>query len=128
MASELRVNTLKDAAGNNSVGMEYVANGSAKHWANITNGGTVEDSFNQSSIVDNNPADCTYNFSSNLSNGLYANSSLATFDITTNPFRTLGFFGTDPTSSLFRTKGFFSTTQSPNDMVTSTVVTHGDLA
>ena len=32
MASELRVNTLKDASGNNSVGMSTVANGSAKQW------------------------------------------------------------------------------------------------
>ena len=32
MASELRVNTLKDASGNNSVGMSYVAEGSAKQW------------------------------------------------------------------------------------------------
>ena len=28
MASELRVNTLKDASGNNSIGMSYVAEGS----------------------------------------------------------------------------------------------------
>ena len=27
MASELRVNTLKDASGNNSIGMSYVAEG-----------------------------------------------------------------------------------------------------
>ena len=32
MASELRVNTLKDANGNNSVGLSYVAEGSAKAW------------------------------------------------------------------------------------------------
>jgi hypothetical protein len=111
-----------------SLDTQYVVNGSAKHWANISNGGTVEDSFNQSSIVDNNPADCTYNFSSNLSNGLYANSGLTTYDISTNPFRTLAFYGTDPTSGLFRTKGFYSTTLSPNDMTTSTVMTHGELA
>ena len=30
MASELRVNTLKDASGNNSVGMSFVAEGSVK--------------------------------------------------------------------------------------------------
>ena len=30
MASELRVNTLKDASGNNSVAMSYVADGNAK--------------------------------------------------------------------------------------------------
>ena len=33
MASELRVNTLKDAAGNNSVATSFVASGSAKAWA-----------------------------------------------------------------------------------------------
>ena len=32
MASELRVNTLKDASGNNSIGLSYVAEGSAKTW------------------------------------------------------------------------------------------------
>ena len=30
MASELRVNTLKDSAGNNSIAMTYVANGVSK--------------------------------------------------------------------------------------------------
>ena len=30
MASELRVNTLKDASGNNSIATSFVANGSAK--------------------------------------------------------------------------------------------------
>ena len=32
MASELRVNTLKDASGNNSIATSFVANGSAKAW------------------------------------------------------------------------------------------------
>ena len=32
MASELRVNTLKDASGNNSVATSTVAQGSAKGW------------------------------------------------------------------------------------------------
>ena len=35
MASELRVNTLKDAAGNNSVATSVVASGSAKAWVNF---------------------------------------------------------------------------------------------
>ena len=34
MASELRVNTLKDANGNNSVATSFVAGGSAKAWIN----------------------------------------------------------------------------------------------
>jgi hypothetical protein len=37
MASELRVDTLKDSSGSNSVGMAYVAGGSAKSWMNYRN-------------------------------------------------------------------------------------------
>ena len=54
MASELRVNTLKDAGGNNSVAMEYVAGGSSKAWARFNGTGTlaVNDSFNTASVTD----------------------------------------------------------------------------
>ena len=54
MASELRVNTLKDASGNNSVGMSFVANGSAKAWLNLNGTGTIaaRDSRNFSSHSD----------------------------------------------------------------------------
>ena len=62
MASELRVNTLKDAAGNNSVGMEYVANGSAKLWSNVqSDQSTSNDSFNVSSTVDSGVGLCRRN-------------------------------------------------------------------
>jgi hypothetical protein len=54
MASELRVNTLKDAAGSNEVAMEYVANGSAKAWVAELNGSaSAAASFNFSSFTDN---------------------------------------------------------------------------
>jgi hypothetical protein len=54
MASELRVNTLKDAAGANSVAMQYVAGGSAKAWVNFDGTGTIaaRDSLNLSSLSD----------------------------------------------------------------------------
>ena len=52
MASELRVDTLKDSSGNNSVGMAYVAEGSAKAWAKFDNSATLADSFNIASTVD----------------------------------------------------------------------------
>jgi len=80
MASELRVNTLKDASGNNSIGMSYVAEGSAKAWVNF-NGTTVtaaadltgvQDSFNIASLVDNDPGDYTVNFSTNMLTADYA--------------------------------------------------------
>ena len=53
MASELRVNTLKDANGNNSIATSVVHSGSAKAWASY--GGTsqaTKDSYNVASITD----------------------------------------------------------------------------
>ena len=65
MASELRVNTLKDASGNNSVGMAYVAEGSAKAWLSYKGTDTVSirDSFNISGVVDNGTGSYTPSFS-----------------------------------------------------------------
>tara|TARA_X000001382_G_scaffold123833_1_gene107916 strand:+ start:366 stop:737 length:372 start_codon:yes stop_codon:yes gene_type:complete len=77
MASELRVNTLKDASGNNSVGMSYVANGSAK-MIHVFNGeGTVStsDSFNVSSLTDVGTGDYTTTFSSAFSSVNFSNSA-----------------------------------------------------
>ena len=102
--------------------------GLVKHWATINNGDTVADSFNQSSITDNSGSDCTYNFATAMGNANYSNSSLATYDNDTNPFRTLGYFGSAPTTAAFRTHGFYSTTMATNDMTISTVGTFGDLS
>ena len=65
MASELRVNTLKDASGNNSVAMQYVAEGSAKAWLSYKGTDTVaiRDSFNISGVVDNGTGSYTPSFS-----------------------------------------------------------------
>ena len=51
MASELRVNTLKDAAGNNSIATSFVAGGSAKAWLYYASQATV-DSLNISGSTD----------------------------------------------------------------------------
>ena len=68
MASELRVNTLKYASGNNSVATSFVAQGSAKHWCMIANGGTpsISNSLNASSVSD----DATGNFTISLSSAM----------------------------------------------------------
>ena len=81
MASELRVNTLKDAAGNNSVGMEYVANGTAKSWINFNGNGTpaARDSFNFSSITDNATGDYTVNISNAFATANYVTHSSGTY-------------------------------------------------
>ena len=51
MASELRVNTLKDASGNNSVATSTVAQGSAKAWAHIAAGGASDTEILTASIL-----------------------------------------------------------------------------
>ena len=102
--------------------------GLVKHWATINNGDTVADSFNQSSITDNSGSDCTYNFATAMGNANYSNSFMATYDNSTNPFRTLGYFGSAPTTAAFRTHAFYDTTMPTNDMTISTVGTFGDLS
>ena len=54
MASELRVNTLKDASGNNSVATSVVFNGTAKAWSRVELVGTASiiGSYNVSSLTD----------------------------------------------------------------------------
>ena len=120
MASELRVNTLKDASGNNSVGMSYVANGSAKAWASL-NGSTfgLRDSFGISSANDDGTGDYTLNFSNSFSSINYGGSAIA------NNFTT--FIDNEPTASAFNC----GTRNSSNTSADSSFVMsqfHGDLA
>ena len=77
MASELRVNTLKDASGNNSIGMSYVAEGSAKAWVSFNGTSTlsVGDSFNVSSVTDNGTGSYTANWSNSFGSADYASTS-----------------------------------------------------
>ena len=84
MASELRVNTLKDASGNNSVGMSYVASGSAKVWADINNSGSsLRDSFNVSSLDDDGTGEYGLNLTNNMGSANYSAQSSITFSHTT---------------------------------------------
>ena len=72
MASELRVNTLKDASGNNSVTTSTVAQGSAKAWAETNSAGTsILDSFNIASLVDTNTGQQTCNYTNDFASGSY---------------------------------------------------------
>ena len=72
MASELRVNTLKDAAGNNSIATSFVAGGSAKAWAKCSADGTsINDSFNISSLADGGTALQTLSLTNSMSDALY---------------------------------------------------------
>lgn len=79
MASELRVNTLKDASGNNSIATSFVAGGSAKAWAFTDGTGTasVSDSLNIGGFTDNGTGDYTFSFSSAMGNATYGGGSSA---------------------------------------------------
>ena len=73
MASELRVNTLKDASGNNSIATSFVAGGSAKTWVNFNGTGTpaIRDSLNSTTITDRGTGLFGINFSSAFVNDDY---------------------------------------------------------
>ena len=78
MASELRVNTLKDASGNNSVATSTVAGGSAKAWCHLNGTATFDssdteiyDSLNISSTTDENTGRPTVNINNDMLNTNY---------------------------------------------------------
>ena len=76
MASELRVNTLKDASGNNSIATSFVAQGSAKGWSRIPDThDSLTDSFNASSIADGGTGQATISLTSNMSDANYSGAS-----------------------------------------------------
>ena len=79
MASELRVNTLKDASGNNSIAMSFVAGGSAKAWVNLDGSATfdssdteIRDSFNIGSTIDNGAGNYDATFTALMSTDDYS--------------------------------------------------------
>ena len=76
MASELRVNTLKDASGNNSIATSFVAGGSAKAWGHFTMSSTTpRDSFNISSLTDDKTGIFTADYTNNMSSVNYSPST-----------------------------------------------------
>ena len=79
MASELRVNTLKDASGNNSVGMSYVAEGTAKAWVEFDGTGTVaiSDSFNIGGLTDAGTGLYDLTFTNSMNNADFASTGAA---------------------------------------------------
>jgi hypothetical protein len=74
MASELRLTTLANNAGTESVDTTYVINGSVKAWVNLDGTGTIamRDSFNMASVTDNGTGDYTYTMTNSMNNANYA--------------------------------------------------------
>ena len=145
MASELRVNTLKDAAGNNSVAMTYVANGSAKAWVNFNGTGTIaaRKSLNLSSLTDSATGTYNVNFSSSMDSVNYvatcsgkASQSSARGGCHIGAYQSGNNFGNDTdgsyTASYFNIGTTAAASASENgvlqDIDAVDLVIHGDLA
>ena len=73
MASELRVNTLKDASGNNSIATSFVAGGSAKAYSSINGASTAatRGTFNMSSLNDTGTGQYTITITNPMANTNY---------------------------------------------------------
>ena len=74
MASELRVTTIANNAGTESVDTTYVINGSAKMWVDVTGVSTasINKSLNTSGLTDNGTGDYTVSFTNNFDGGNYS--------------------------------------------------------
>ena len=124
MASELRVNTLKDAAGNNSIATSFVAGGSAK--AYLTYDQTVPEidgSFNVASVTDNAAGNWNVNYTSNMNNTTYS------WFTGGQDGRFAGVnTGTVPTTSTIRYYTRITNTAALVDVNLNTAGIHGDLA
>ena len=86
MASELRVNTLKDASSNNSIATSFVAGGSAKAWIAFNGQNTIaiRDSHNIASISDVGTGQYGVNFTNAMSTANYSSvCNRASFTATT---------------------------------------------
>ena len=125
MASELRVNTLKDASGNNSVGMSTVANGSAKAWADVSSVTAVGDSLNISSLTDDSgsaPNDYTIAYTNNMSSANF--SVTATVDALAARLATVD----NKSASGFSINVYVSNNPTSSTSNTADFTVHGDLA
>ena len=129
MASELRVNTLKDASGNNSIATSFVAGGSAKMWTS-TNQSTaaIRDSLNTSSIADNSTGNFTNTATSALANANYAISGTNVGDTQSNYALNVNSAGAANTTTTHQYSNFNTVNDNFYDAVTISTVVHGDLA
>ena len=125
MASELRVNTLKDASGNNSVATSVVFHGTAKAWGHInqtSTGHPTRDSYNISSTSDTGAGSTRITFTSAMVNNDYCTVPTCTA-VTTYEDNSCGQPITSSTMDNYNSNG---TTQTDHSRASQAVF--GDLA
>ena len=104
MASELRVNTLKDASGNNSIATSFVAGGSAKVYIRRDfNNNVTDSSLNTTSVTDNALGDQTMNISSAMTAATYSIVGMASRKANSLDFHVVMVHDSaDPTTTAYR--------------------------
>ena len=125
MASELRVNTLKDASGNNSIATSVVAGGSAKAWYKLNGSGTISgyDSFNIASFTDNGTGDYSGTFTSAMGNANYsASANTGSADV----FGSVD--GANQATTLLRVTSYYHSNSANLDRAQVYAIAAGDLA
>ena len=129
MASELRVTTIANNAGTESVNTTFVVNGSAKAWFNLDGTDTIafRDSFNCSSATDNGPGDYTVPFSSSFGNVNHCSTGMLNTNLSTQRSRLPCLTG-PLTASQITVECCLSTDGSFVDPESLQVVIHGDPA
>lgn len=137
MASELRVTTIANNAGSESVDTTYVVNGSAKVWCNFqqSTSHTVRDSLNISSLTDDGFGLTDISYTSSFDNTNYAAAGSGGRQAAASqtaywcfPTRSTELYST---SSTALTSGYSSGTSSyltPHDCYLNVVSINGDLA
>jgi len=131
MASELRVNTLKDASGNNSIATSFVAQGSAKAWSNFNGTGTpaLRDSLNLSSISDDAAGQYTLSYTSAMGNTTYSVGAIGTTDVGESTTKFLVYDADDTfTASATQFRFISRADNTSTDNTHGFTQTHGDLA
>ena len=135
MASELRVNTLKDAAGNNSIATSFVAGGSAKSFINFNGTGTpaIRKSFNVSSLDDNGTGLFDVNFSSAMGDVNYTLTGGTGNSASANELFMFAFAGNNATPQAPTTSNYAVKIANPAgtafaDAPFTMATVHGDLA
>jgi len=127
MASELRVNTLKDAAGNNSIATSFVAGGSAKAWVNFNGNSTpsISGSFNVASLTDNAVGRYSANYVNSMGTSTYATQVCSDADSSNDAFNRIA-GGSNTTTSKAYLMHFENGSSSDTSIMIGTI--NGDLA
>ena len=131
MASILRVDTLTDASSNNSIGMSYVAEGSAKSWINqdgTASGAAARDSFNIGSVTDNGSGSYSPAFTNNMGNANWSGQISANNGTTdVSGAHDYGFAIVDRATGTYRID-IENASNTQTDLSLTDTIIHGDLA